>query len=139
MTISRIVNGTPEKIFLKKKSFGPKKGSARSRSATRGYDKQFGDKSFPFRQQNEKFICRSCSNKTESGQKVKGHMAGGLICPNVQSKKYPVHGSWIKFKEEFPNLDWSRAVEYSNDGKGKDSVEKERKVRAMEKEKERVV
>ena len=61
------------------------------------------------------------TNKTESGQKAKGHMAGDLICPNVQSKKYPVHGSWIKFKDKFPDLDWSKAVEYSDEGKGKGS------------------
>ena len=48
-------------------------------------------------------------------------MAGDLICPNVQNKRYPVHGSWIKFKDKFPDLDWSKAVEYSNEGKGKGS------------------
>jgi hypothetical protein len=48
-------------------------------------------------------------------------MAGDLICPNVQSKKYPVHGSWIKFKDKFPDSDWSKAVEYSDEGKGKGS------------------
>ena len=46
-------------------------------------------------------------------------MTGDLICPNVQSKTYPVHGSWINFKDKFPDLDWSKAVEYSKDGKGK--------------------
>ena len=45
-------------------------------------------------------------------------MAGDLICPNVQSKTYPVHGSWIKFKDKFPDLDWFKAVEYSDEGKG---------------------
>ena len=46
-------------------------------------------------------------------------MAGDLIVPNVQSKKYPVHGSWIKFMDIFFNLDWSKAVEYIKAGKGK--------------------
>ena len=59
-------------------------------------------------------------------------MASDLICPNVQNKKYLVHGSWIKFKDQFPDLDWSKAVEYSEEGKEK-VVEKGRKVRVVEK------
>ncbi len=46
-------------------------------------------------------------------------MAVDLICPNVRNKKYPVHGSWVEFKDKFPDLDWSKAVEYSRDKKGK--------------------
>ncbi len=69
MTIKSIVNGQSQEKTFRNKSF-VKKGRARSRSATRGYDKQFGDKAIPFGQQNEKFICRACSNKTESGHKA---------------------------------------------------------------------
>ena len=131
MTIKSIVNGQPqEKVYRNKLSFVKKKGSARSRSATRGYDKQFGDKAIPFRQQNDHIVCNSCSNKLEAGQKTKGHMAGDLICPNVQNKKYPVHSSWINFKDKF--LIWiglrrssmQKAIKGKEKGKKQQVVEK---------------
>ena len=60
----------------------------------------------------------------EAGQKSKGHMAGDLICPNVQNKKYPAHSSWIKFKDKFHDLDWTKAVEHAKGNKGKGKGEK---------------